>query len=223
MLTHYCRAVRSIVALASLAVSAFGLRCAPFRAAEPARAPAPTARVPAAAIPARTTFDIDPIVDGTVIAISLGFASILDLVNSTGEIRPQRISPTFERSDLLLAAMTAAVGGTATYLAFARSPSTARPWITLVLAAGLSTFVSVERVRAGVHFPTDVTGGSIAGAVGVLVPRLHQSGGIEERRVWVGFRRDERGRGGALEVGGLFQDSATGSALTRTGTAATVA
>ncbi|HVR21542.1 MAG TPA: phosphatase PAP2 family protein, partial [Polyangiaceae bacterium] len=93
----------------------------------------------------------------------------------------------------------------ATYLAFARSPGTLRPWITLAVAASLCTFVSVERVRAGVHFPTDVIAGTIAGAgVGVLVPRLHQSGGIEERRVWVGFRREERGQGGELEVGGVF-------------------
>jgi membrane-associated phospholipid phosphatase len=72
--------------------------------------------------------------------------------------------------------MTASIGATATYLAFARSPRTARPWITLALATALSTFVSVERVRAGKHFPTDVIAGSLAGAgVGIVVPHLHRT------------------------------------------------
>ena len=264
--------------------------------------------------PGRVTFDVDPVADGALIAVSLGFAGVLDLINSTGEIRPQQISPTFDRNSLIAidraaisqkpdpnasaysnvglfaavsfalvdpilsgfresdmqtglvdgimyaqsmsltfamtnmvkmavrrprpqayidaeahqadpsysnsttdsslsffsghAAVTAAVGATATYLAFTRSPHTARPWITLVVAAGLSTFVSIERVRAGAHFPTDVIAGSIAGAgVGVLVPHLHRTSEIKQRRVWVGYApvdRSEGAQGGTLQLSGFL-------------------
>lgn len=261
--------------------------------------------------PPRATLDVDPIADGAVIAVSLGFAGILDLINGTGEVRPQQISPTFERSQLLgidrgaisqdvdkrastfsniglftfgvfavvdpiltgfreksaqsalvdavmyaesvsltfamtnivkvavrrprpqayidaeahrgdpsysnadtdsalsffsgHASTTAAIGATATYLAFMRSPKTARPWVTLIVAAGLSTFVSIERVRAGAHFPTDVIAGMIAGAgVGLVVPHLHRSEDIKQRRVWVGFQPAPVGNGGTAMLSGIF-------------------
>ncbi len=259
----------------------------------------------------RVTFDIDPVADSSMIAVSLGFAGVLELINSTGEIRPQQIAPNFDQNQLLSidrgvlnrtpdphasrystiglgaavafafvdpvlsgyrehsvqagladafmyaesisfsfamtdvvkmavrrprpiayinskndpnyqnsttdsalsffsghAAITATVGATATYLAFARSPHSVRPWLTLAAALGLSTFVSVERVRAGAHFPTDVIAGSIVGAgVGVAVPHLHRTDDITQRRVWVGFaplnnQRDERG--GMLNISGIF-------------------
>jgi membrane-associated phospholipid phosphatase len=104
------------------------------------------------------------------------------------------------------AAITAAVGATATYLAFARSPKSARPWITLLAAIGLGTFVSIERVRAGAHFPTDVIAGTIAGAgVGTVVPHLHRNDDIKQRPVWIGFAPAERGAvGGTVNVGALF-------------------
>ncbi len=299
---------------------------------EPAKAPAtPTAEEvlppkdperkvsiePKAAEPrpeGRVTFDVDPVADGAVVAVSLGFAGVLDLINSTGEIRPQQIAPGFDRSKLISidrgaisqtpdpnastysnvglftaisfafvdpvlsgfresnvqtglvdgimyaesmsltfamtnvvkmavrrprpqayidaeahkndpnysnattdsslsffsghAAEVAAVGATATYLAFARSPHSVRPWITLVLAAGLSTFVSIERVRAGAHFPTDVIAGSIAGAgIGVIVPHLHRTGDVKTRRVWVGYApvdRSEGAQGGTLQLSGFL-------------------
>ncbi len=259
----------------------------------------------------RTTFDIDPIADSAMIAVSLGFAGTLELVNSTGEIRPQQISPTFDRNSLIWidrsaakrtpdphagtystiglgaalafafvdpvlsgvrensvqtgladafmysealsftlamtnvvkmavrrprpiayieaakhpgdqnnstdsalsffsghSAITATVGATATYLAFARSPHTARPWITLLASVGLTTFVSVERVRAGRHFPTDVIAGSVVGAgIGLAVPHLHRTEDIKQRRIWVGFTpldNAEVGQGGLLNVSGVF-------------------
>jgi undecaprenyl-diphosphatase len=261
----------------------------------------------------RTTFDIDPIADSAMIAVSLGFAGTLELVNSTGEIRPQQIDPNFDTANLIPidravvtstpdpkaggrstiglgiavayavidpilsgvreksvqtgladafmyaealsftvamtnvvkmavrrprpiayieanahkgedyantstdsalsffsghAAITATISATATYLAFARSPHTARPWVTLLAGVGLTTFVSVERVRAGQHFPTDVIAGSIAGAgIGLVVPHLHRTDEIKQRRIWVGYtplRSFEGETGGLLNVSGVF-------------------
>jgi membrane-associated phospholipid phosphatase len=262
----------------------------------------------------RTTFDIDPIADSAMIAVSLGFAGTLELINSTGEIRPQQIDKSFDRSQLIWidrgaatqtpdpnagrystiglglavayavidpimsgvreksvqtgvvdafmyaealsftvamtnivkmavrrprpiayidaaahkddpnytnsstdsalsffsghAAITATISATATYLAFARAPHSARPWITLLVGAGLTTFVSIERVRAGQHFPTDVIAGSIAGAgIGLVVPHLHRTDDIKQRRIWVGFSplsTREGEHGGLLNVSGVF-------------------
>jgi membrane-associated phospholipid phosphatase len=74
------------------------------------------------------------------------------------------------------ASATAALSGTATYLAFARSGwRSKRPWITLAAGTLLTAFVSYERVRSGDHFPTDVIVGSmVGGGIGVLVPHLHR-------------------------------------------------
>jgi membrane-associated phospholipid phosphatase len=106
------------------------------------------------------------------------------------------------------AAVTATISSTATYLAFVRSPRTVRPWLTLAAGVGLTTFVSFERVRAGAHFPTDVIAGAIAGAgIGVVVPHLHRTDEIKQRRIWVGFtplRSLESERGGLLNVSGIF-------------------
>jgi hypothetical protein len=42
----------------------------------------------------------------------------------------------------------------------------------------LATLTGIARVKAGVHYPTDVIAGAIAGsAIGYLVPRLHRKGG----------------------------------------------
>jgi undecaprenyl-diphosphatase len=264
--------------------------------------------------PRRTTFQSDPIADGAIIVVSLGSAGVLELINSTGEIRPQQIDPAFETKNLISidrgvidmtpsesagsysnlglgfaavyavldpiatsvreqsaqaglvdaiiysetvaltlaltnivklavrrprpqayydaqahqedenyfnpntdsalsffsghASMTGAIGATATYLAFARSPNSPRPWVTLVLATGLTSFVSVQRVRAGKHFPTDVLAGAFAGAgIGVVVPHLHRTEDVKQRRVWVGFEPsmdDEQVAGGSLTLSGLF-------------------
>jgi membrane-associated phospholipid phosphatase len=102
------------------------------------------------------------------------------------------------------ASLTASVSATATYLAFARSPGTVRPWLTLGAGTLLTTFVSVERVRAGAHFPTDVIAGALAGAgIGVLVAHYHRNEDAEPRRVWVGFAPEGSG-GGGVQVGGVF-------------------
>jgi membrane-associated phospholipid phosphatase len=117
-------------------------------------------------------------------------------------------SPDCQSTDLGLSffsghsAIVAAIGATATYLAFIRDPRAPRPWITLVLATALTSFVSIERVRAGEHFPTDVIAGSAAGAaIGVLVPHLHRHVS-ESPRVWVGAAPVPGG--GALAIEGRF-------------------
>ncbi len=264
----------------------------------------------------RVTFQSDPIADGCIILVSLGSAGILDLINSTGEIRPQQIAPNFNRNNLIWidrgavkstfdssagsisnlglglagafavvdpilsgarehsvqtglvdaimyaetvslamaltnvvkiavrrprpiayadaeahkgdlnysnsstdsslsffsghASITGAVGATATYLAFARSNGKLRPWLTLLLASGVTTVTSIERVRAGKHFPTDVIAGAMAGAgIGIVVPHLHRTEDVQQRPVWVGFNpavAPDRGEalGGVLTLNGVL-------------------
>lgn len=108
------------------------------------------------------------------------------------------------------AATVAAISGAATYVAFSRSPRTIRPWLTLLGGAALTTFVSVERVRAAAHFPTDVIAGSLVGAgCGVLVVHLHRADSVKQRPVWVGFQPmnpNDVGHpaGGILTLSGIF-------------------
>ena len=106
------------------------------------------------------------------------------------------------------ASTTASLSATATYLAFARSPSSWRPWATLVAGTGLTTFVSVQRVRAGKHFPTDVIAGAVAGAgIGIIVPHLHRTEEVKQRRVWVGYApgpSEDGQRSGTLTLSGVF-------------------
>ncbi|HXK16716.1 MAG TPA: hypothetical protein VNG33_02845, partial [Polyangiaceae bacterium] len=71
----------------------------PPQAAERSKSLEPQAAVPPAAGPTR--FHADPILDGALIGASLGFGVVLEEISSTGEIRPQQISPSFDRSQLL--------------------------------------------------------------------------------------------------------------------------
>jgi len=292
----------------SLGSSSAWAQVVPPRAAERSRSLEPKAAEPAT--PGRATFHVDPIADTGLIVLSAGFGTVLELVNSTGEIRPQQISPDFDRNQLIgidrasvtgtpdpraggrsnlglgaaiafgfvdpvlsgfrehsvqtglvdgvlyaesmsmtfaltdmvkiavrrprprayidaaasgnpnysnastdsalsffsgHASVTAAVGATATYLAFTRAPHTARPWITLSASTALVSFVSIERVRAGKHFPTDVIAGAVAGAgIGIIVPHLHRVEEVEQRRVWVGFAPASSGKGGSFSLTGAF-------------------
>lgn len=252
----------------------------------------------------------DPIADGAILGIAVGFAGLSTVILSTGEIRPQQISPTFTASKLLgidrtavtqtvdphaglisniglyaaftytlidtiatgfregskqaalvdgiiyaeALALTASVtnlakvavrrprpyayiaaaahkndpsysnvdsdsslsffsghaancgaaAGVATYLAFTRSPSSIRPWLTLLGGTALTAFVGVERVRSGDHFPTDVIAGAMAGAgIGILVAHLHREDTAKQRRVWIGFTPGA-GQGGMATLGGLL-------------------
>jgi undecaprenyl-diphosphatase len=101
------------------------------------------------------------------------------------------------------AAVVSSIASTATYLAFARSPGTARPWITLGLGAALTAFVSFERVRAGAHFPTDVMAGALAGGgTGLVVVHVHREDSVQQRPVWVGFAPVTGGA--SVSISGLF-------------------
>ncbi|HEY8086941.1 MAG TPA: phosphatase PAP2 family protein [Polyangiaceae bacterium] len=100
------------------------------------------------------------------------------------------------------AATVGDITATATYLAFVRSPHTARPWITLGVGTALTAFVSYERVRSGNHFPTDVVAGALAGAaIGVLVPHLHRHGS-DAPPVWIGLSPVPQG-GAVVTLQGL--------------------
>ena len=102
-------------------------------------------------------------------------------------------------------ALVATVTSTATYLAFTRSPGTARPWITLFGGAALTAFVGVQRVRAGEHFPTDVIAGAMAGAgIGLLVAHLHRDEASATQSLWIGFNGEPGG--GTLSLGGVLSD-----------------
>jgi undecaprenyl-diphosphatase len=101
------------------------------------------------------------------------------------------------------ASTVGAIGATATYLAFQRSGIKHwRGWVTLATSLGLTSFVSIERVRSGEHFPTDVIAGSLAGAmIGTLVPHLHKH--LQEAPpVWIGFAPSPGG--GSMTVGAIF-------------------
>lgn len=85
------------------------------------------------------------------------------------------------------AAITAALSTTATYLAFTRSESPLRGYLTLAGGTVVTTAVAVGRVRGGAHFPTDVIAGAMAGiGVGALVPHLHREETVTQRPVWIG-------------------------------------
>jgi undecaprenyl-diphosphatase len=100
-------------------------------------------------------------------------------------------------------ALTATVSATATYLAFAREPNSMRAWGTLVGSVVLTSFVGVERVRSGAHFPTDVLAGGFAGAgIGLIVAHLHRYDAETKRPIWVGVM--PAAGGGGLSVSGRF-------------------
>ncbi len=134
----------------------------------------------------------------------------IDYVNCPPVNGQPRTNPGCGSTDLGLsffsghASGVAAVGATATYIAFVRSHGKGpRPWITLGVATALTAFVGYERVRSGEHFPTDVITGSIAGAaIGVLVPHLHRH--VEEAPpVWIGLAPTPGG-GGEFTLQGLL-------------------
>ena len=97
------------------------------------------------------------------------------------------------------------VTATATYLAFERSRHSWRPWVTLIVGTGITTFIDIERVRAADHFPTDVITGTLVGAgVGVLTVRLHRTDEQRPKPMWIGWQPARQGDGGALTLSGLL-------------------
>ena len=103
------------------------------------------------------------------------------------------------------ASTAGAVWGTATYLAFSRSPHSWRPVGHARRRRRADAFVSIERVRSGDHFPTDVVAGSFAGAgVGVLTAHFHRDESSKLQPLWVGWQNATLGDGGELTVNGLL-------------------
>jgi hypothetical protein len=109
------------------------------------------------------------------------------------ERRAQGLPETIEGTNTALsffsghAAMAAALSTTATYLAYARSDSLLRGTLTLAGGITVTTLVSWGRVRGGLHFPTDVIAGAMAGiGVGALVPHLHREEQPKQRPIWIG-------------------------------------
>lgn len=101
------------------------------------------------------------------------------------------------------AAVTAAISSTATYLAFARSDSPLRGYLTLVGGTAVTSAVAWGRVRSGKHFATDVVAGAMAGiGIGLLVPHLHREDKARTP-IWIGMgpAGDD---GVGLSVGGLM-------------------
>jgi membrane-associated phospholipid phosphatase len=165
------------------------------------------------------------LVDGVLYAESISLTLALTDITKLAVRRPRPVayaeqaaldnqyggptkSPSISSTDATLsffsghASMVAATTATATYLAFARSPRSWRPWVTFAAGTLLTAGVSYERVRAGAHFPTDVIAGSLAGAcVGILVPHLHRHE-AEPPKVWIGF--SPMPGGGSMSLQGLF-------------------
>lgn len=101
------------------------------------------------------------------------------------------------------ASITASVTAASTYLAFSRSASRVRPWLTLGIGTALTTVVGLGRVKAGEHFPTDVIAGAMVGAgIGVLVPHLHREEPARRRPVWIGLGAEPGGV--SVRAQGLF-------------------
>ena len=91
--------LHSAPALADPTTPALAAQVVPARAPERKRSiePLVAEQKPAG----RVTFQSDPIADGAIIVVSFGSASLLELINSTGEIRPQQIAPDFDRDQLI--------------------------------------------------------------------------------------------------------------------------
>lgn len=159
------------------------------------------------------------VVDAVMYAESVSLTEVLTDLTKISVRRPrpidyiqceQAVSQACSSTDLELsffsghAATVASISGTATYLAFIRSPHSPRPWLTLAAGTMLTAFVSYERVRAGAHFPTDVIAGSlVGGSIGVIVPHLHRHNS-DAPTIWVGAAPASEGSGGTLTLQGIF-------------------
>jgi membrane-associated phospholipid phosphatase len=87
------------------------------------------------------------------------------------------------------ASTVATISATAAYLSWARAPRGSwKPWVTTAVGFVATAWVSVERVLAGAHFPSDVLAGAMIGyGVGILVPHIHREQTAKQRAVWLGY------------------------------------
>jgi undecaprenyl-diphosphatase len=160
---------------------------------------------------------VDALMYAQSISLSLAFTDVVkiavrrprpvDYINCPNTMDQAMPPPGCNSTDLGLsffsghAAIVSSIGATATYLAFARtSIKSPRPWLTLGVATALTSFVAVERVRSGNHFPTDVIAGALSGAaIGMLIPHLHRHKN-EGLPIWVGVSPSPGG--GTLTLSG---------------------
>jgi membrane-associated phospholipid phosphatase len=87
------------------------------------------------------------------------------------------------------ASTVATISATAAYLSWARAQRGSwKPWVTTAVGFLATAWVSVERVLAGAHFPSDVLAGAMIGyGVGILVPHIHREQTAKQRAVWLGY------------------------------------
>jgi membrane-associated phospholipid phosphatase len=125
----------------------------------------------------------DAVVVGEATLASFGVASMIAMASERprpflyGDKAPAEARTTGD-SSLSFVSSHAAVSFalvTSTAVAMHRlHPRTRAPWIVLGVGGAASVFVAAARVLGGMHFITDVVGGSVVGAsVGGLVPALH--------------------------------------------------
>ncbi len=132
---------------------------------------------------------LDALNDLVVIAQAVAWTEALAILTSMASRRPRPMmyseSAPLEMRNDPDSALSFFSGHTGTAFAVStalfqtlrrRHPDSALPWITLAVGDAIGIFISVGRVKAGRHFPTDVLAAAVVGtSVGLLVPALHDA------------------------------------------------
>lgn len=140
------------------------------------------------------------VANATAIISSLATRRPRPLLYGTAAPEDERRKPAAALSFFSGHATTTSAATLATFMTLRRRrPGSWIPWAALAAGLGITAFVSVGRVMAGRHFPTDVLVGTAVGAsVGIAVPALHAQPGLALRPLAV-----EQGAGLALRWTGI--------------------